>query len=397
MRNILLIAAACAGIASAQAQAIYYQDFKNCDMLRHVAQQDRLRREFVLPEVNGYKVLKADLHTHTIYSDGQVTPDFRVEEAWLDGLDVLAIADHVEYRKWEQNYIDWMKGYVKKDAKAVNNRLVRNDITKEGIQVDLNLPYRLAEPVAKNYGITLIPAVEITRDMVTCGHFNALFITDANSVFDNDPAQSMRNARAQGALIMENHPGWTRKNLEMNDFEKKVFAEKLIDGIEIMNGPEFYPCVATRAVEQGLFMAANTDIHNATASVYGINGQQRDMTLILARDNSPEAIKEALLAHRTLAYAYGSIAGDEQLVRDFFNACVTHKVISTNKKGVRTVRLTNNTSMTFLFSRGGNPFQLRPFTSRNMTVDEGKALKFTVENLWIPGDKPHPTIKIEVE
>ena len=306
MRNLLLIAAACAGIVSAQAQAIYYQDSKNCDMLRHVAQQDRLRREFVLPEVNGYKVLKADLHTHTIYSDGQVTPDFRVEEAWLDGLDVLAIADHVEYRKWEQNYIDWMKGYVKKDAKAVNNRLVRNDITKEGIQVDLNLPYRLAEPVAKNYGITLIPAVEITRDMVTCGHFNALFITDANSVFDNDPAQSMRNARAQGALIMENHPGWTRKNLEMNDFEKKVFAEKLIDGIEIMNGPEFYPCVATRAVEQGLFMAANTDIHNATASVYGINGQQRDMTLILARDNSPEAIKEALLAHRTLAYAYGS-------------------------------------------------------------------------------------------
>ena len=145
MRNILLIAAACAGIASAQAQAIYYQDSKNCDMLRHVAQQDRLRREFVLPEVNGYKVLKADLHTHTIYSDGQVTPDFRVEEAWLDGLDVLAIADHVEYRKWEQNYIDWMKGYVKKDAKAVNNRLVRNDITKEGIQVDLNIPYRLAD------------------------------------------------------------------------------------------------------------------------------------------------------------------------------------------------------------------------------------------------------------
>ena len=144
-------------------------------------------------------------------------------------------------------------------------------------------------------------------------------------------------------------------------------------------------------------VTANTDIHNATASVYGINGQQRDMTLILARDNSPEAIKEALLAHRTLAYAYGSIAGDEQLVRDFFNACVTHKVVSTNKKGVRTVRLTNNTSMTFLFSRGGNPFQLRPFTSRNMTVDEGKALKFTVENLWIPGDKPHPTIKIEVE
>ena len=290
MRKLLLIAAACAGIASANAQAIYYQDSKNCDMLRHIAQQDRLRREFVLPTVNGYTVLKADLHTHTIYSDGQVTPDFRVEEAWLDGLDVLAIADHVEYRKWEQDYIDWMKGYVKKDAKAINNRLVRHDATKEGIQVDLNQPYRLAKPVADSYGITLVPAVEITRDMGVCGHFNALFITDANSVFDNDPAQSMRNARAQGALIMENHPGWTRKNLDMNEFEKKVFAEKLIDGIEIMNGPEFYPCVANRAKEHGLFMAANTDIHNATASVYGVNGQQRDMTLILARENTPEAV-----------------------------------------------------------------------------------------------------------
>ena len=394
MRKLLLIAAACAGIASAHAQAIYYQDSKNCDMLRHIAQQDRLRREFVLPTVNGYTVLKADLHTHTIYSDGQVTPDFRVEEAWLDGLDVLAIADHVEYRKWEQDYIDWMKGYVKKDAKAINNRLVRHDATKEGIQVDLNQPYRLAKPVADSYGITLIPAVEITRDMGVCGHFNALFITDANSVFDNDPAQSMRNARAQGALIMENHPGWTRKNLEMNEFEKKVFAENLLDGFEIMNGPEFYPCVANRAKEQGLFMAANTDIHNATASVYGVNGQQRDMTLILARENTPEAVKEALLAHRTLAYAYGSLAGDEQLVRDFFNACVTHEVVSTNKKGVRIVRLTNNTSMTFLFTRGGNPFQLRPFTSRNISVEAGKPLTFTVENLWIPGEKQHPSFSI---
>lgn len=394
MRNLLLIAAACAGIASAQAQAIYYQDSNNSDMLRHVAQRDRLRREFVLPEVNGCKVLKADLHTHTIYSDAQVTPGYRVEEAWLDGLDVLAIADHVEYRPWEQDYIDWLKGYVKKDAKARNNRLVHAEADKQGIQVDLNLPYRLAKPVAENYGITLIPAVEITRDMATCGHFNALFITDANTVFHNDPAQSMRNARAQGALIMENHPGWTRKNLAMNDFEKQVFAEKLIDGIEIMNGPEFYPCVATRARELGLFMASSTDIHATTATTYGINGQQRDMTLILAHDNTPEAIKEALVAHRTLAYAYGSVAGEEQLVRDFFHACVKAEVVRTNEKGVRTLRLTNNTSMTFVFTRGGNPFELRPFTSRHITADAQNRLTLTVENLWIPGEQQHPTISL---
>ena len=49
MRKLLLIAAACAGIASAHAQAIYYQDSKNCDMLRHIAQQDRHGKMHQIP------------------------------------------------------------------------------------------------------------------------------------------------------------------------------------------------------------------------------------------------------------------------------------------------------------------------------------------------------------
>lgn len=396
MRFFMLIAATCACMATAQGQAIYYQDSQNCDMLRHLAQKDPLRKEFVLPDVNGYKVLKADLHTHTIYSDAHTTPEYRVEEAWLDGLDVLAIADHVEYRRWEQDYVDWLQGYVKKDAKAINFNAIRNAVDKNGIQTDLNLPYRLAKPIADAHGISLIPAVEITRLPATIGHYNALFISDANTVYDADPAQSMRNARNQGALIMHNHPGWRRTSLKMTEFEEKVYGEKLIDGIEIMNGPEFYPVVASRAKELGLFMAANTDIHATTAQVYGMLGQQRDMTLILANENTPEAVKEALLAHRTLAYAYGSVAGEEQLVRDFFKACVGYKVLTTNKKGTRTVAMTNNTSMTFVFTRGGNPFELRPFTTRKISVEAGKPLTFRVENLWIPGEQQHPDFEIEL-
>ena len=52
--------------------------------------------------------------------------------------------------------------------------------------------------------------------------------------------------------------------------------------------------------------------------------------------------------------------------------------------------------MTFVFTRGGNPFELRPFTSRNITVAEGKKLSFTVENLWIPGEKQHPAMSYEM-
>jgi hypothetical protein len=55
----------------------------------------------------------------------------------------------------------------------------------------------------------------------------------------------------------------------------------------------------------------------------------------------------------------------------------------------------NPTSMTFVLNFGGNPVQLRPFTSRDITVNKNKGVTFTVENLWIPGEKNHPEFKLE--
>ena len=48
-----------------------------------------------IPDITGYKTLKCDFHIHTIYSDGNVTPDVRVLEAVSEGLDALAFTDHV--------------------------------------------------------------------------------------------------------------------------------------------------------------------------------------------------------------------------------------------------------------------------------------------------------------
>ena len=129
----------------------------------------------------------------------------------------------------------------------------------------------------------------------------------------------MRNARAQGALVMHNHPGWRRTSLEMTEVEKKAHAEKLIDGIEIMNGQEFYPKAITRAAEKGLFMAACTDIHATSSSDYRERGGYfRNMTFILAKDKSLESLKEALQADRTIVYSYGTLAGSEELMKKFF-------------------------------------------------------------------------------
>ena len=54
------------------------------------------RTTIILPEVKGFKCYKADFHVHTTYSDGSVNPAGRVAEAWYDGLDIVAITDHLE-------------------------------------------------------------------------------------------------------------------------------------------------------------------------------------------------------------------------------------------------------------------------------------------------------------
>ena len=55
--------------AAVSANAQYtYQDAKNKDMLRPALRNSvKARKEIVIPQVDGYNVYKADLHTHSIY------------------------------------------------------------------------------------------------------------------------------------------------------------------------------------------------------------------------------------------------------------------------------------------------------------------------------------------
>lgn len=388
MKKLLLLVAALGlsfGLAAQQKNDYghyQYQDAKNPQMARHVKRQGPVRREVIIPQVNGYNVYKADLHTHTIYSDGSVTPEYRVQEAWLDGLDVMACTEHIEYHRWERVMLQYLKGHVGPNAKAAN-------------KVDFNLANKISTNAAAGYGITIIPGAEITRNPVNLGHFNALFVKDVNSIWNEDPAESIRNARKQGAVIMHNHPGWSCTTTDMNEFQKKVYGEKLIDGVEIMNGQEFYPGIVTRASELGLFVSANTDIHSTTSLEYERQGQLRDMTFILAKDKSLPALKEALLARRTLAYAYEQIAGEEQLLKDFFVACVKFETISTDAKTKKRKMVMKNTSSLPFYMQFGiaNPVSLPPFSSMTVSTNNEGKLSFKVLNMWAPGEQ-HPLLNL---
>ena len=132
MKKLFLLTAAFATFATAAAQSIYYQDKSNKDMMRHTLRNEVLRNEIILPKVNGFQVLKSDLHTHTVYSDGNVTPEYRIQEAWTDGLDVIAITDHVEYRRWEGQMVTFLKGYMPEGTKGTNTNLVGKSASEAG-------------------------------------------------------------------------------------------------------------------------------------------------------------------------------------------------------------------------------------------------------------------------
>lgn len=50
------------------------------------------------PDIPGYLTLKCDFHQHTVFSDGSVWPNIRVQEALKDGVDAIALTDHLEYQ-----------------------------------------------------------------------------------------------------------------------------------------------------------------------------------------------------------------------------------------------------------------------------------------------------------
>ncbi|MBQ9723448.1 MAG: hypothetical protein IJV84_08005 [Bacteroidales bacterium] len=131
MRNFMTALCVLAMPVMAVAQ-IHYPDSKNPDILRHMERVEPYRQEMILPQVNGYNVYKADLHTHTLFSDGSVMPEFRVQEAWEDGLDILAITDHIESRKSEEIFVEYLQKYVSDEYPKALNTFIALEPTPKG-------------------------------------------------------------------------------------------------------------------------------------------------------------------------------------------------------------------------------------------------------------------------
>ena len=355
---------------------VYYQDAVNKDMIRPANRISGTRSEFILPEtINGYMPLRTELHLHTYFSDADVSPAARVREAWLDGLDIVAITDHIEYHPTDAQMIAYLGTTLPEGIKA--HEVNKNPDMKP--KQDFNYSVKLAEAAAKQYGLLIIPGTEVTRAPETIGHYNALFTKDNNEIYNADPLQSLRNAKAQNALVLHNHPGWRRTSIDYTEFQTKAYGENLIDGIEVNNGVEMYPGAMNMALDNNLFVASTTDMHATSFETYQGRGLHRNMTILLAKDFSLESAREALESNRTIAYvAGGTLVGRNELLKELFdNSIVIEKISDTRMK------LTNKTSLHFIFkTTNGNPVVLPEMSSIIIGKPADGPLHVMLENWW---------------
>ena len=276
------------------------------------------------PDIPGYKTLRCDLHMHTVFSDGTVWPTVRVDEAVREGLDFIAITDHIEYQPH------------RKDVPTNHNR-----------------PFELAVGRAEDKNILLPLSAEITHDTPP-GHANALFLTDVNLLDVPDYVQQVKLANDQGAFVFWNHHDW--KGEEKGGWfaeHNTIYENKWLHGMEVSNGRTYYPRAHQWCLDKNLTMIGTSDMHAPSLIKQTTPDEHRTQTLVFVKERTLESVKEALFAGRTLVWLRNELIGTQKNLELMFEASV--KVHVTNRVGDDTWRLVilNNAGINIELERIG--------------------------------------------
>ena len=349
------------------------------------------------PDVEGHQTLVVDLHTHSVFSDGHVWPSIRVAEALRDGLDALAITEHLE---WQPHRAD----------------LPHPDRNRAYEQALAALP--------KGSDLILIAGSEITRE-APADHINAVFIKDANALLRveaNPPKvqaatpeeekrlravpkqlleegvldyyaaanqwpaeEAVRVANHQGAFVFWNHPFYTRAHRSalalMTEFHQALIQAGQLHGIEIANGAFYSEEAHALALEHGLTMLGVSDIHNLIDWDYPPRfGAHRPVTLAFAKERSAEGLREALFAGRTVVWFKNLLLGREAQLRPLLQAAL-NVTEAAYRKNLDVLDLTiTNASDADIQLRNLSPYTFM-HDSDDLTVPQHGKLKLSVRTV----------------
>ena len=233
-----------------------------------------------------YEVLRGDFHMHTHHSDGSQAPTDRVIEAWQYGYDVIAITDHGNFRAYEE---------AVSTAKALGILLIR------GMETGLG-------------GAEHLVTLDFSADYQPRNPHQWAEVPGQTPVFYQDQWQRLT---AAGGYVLYAHP-----HVGLRDPMLWGIGRGLLQGIEVKNdvvgagwntveshGTYWYPFAFDWAVEYGLTLFANSDVHGARGET------EQAVTLVLVRERSREGVMEALRAGRTVAYFNGMFCAHEWVLR----------------------------------------------------------------------------------
>lgn len=254
-----------------------------------------VRSELPFPDLPGLITLRCDLHMHTVFSDGKVWPTVRAEEAWRDGLDAIAVTDHIEYQPFKA------------------------DVTTNDAR-----PYDLVRPHAESLGLLAIRGSEITRGEPP-GHWNAIFLKNVPALRQNDHRDVVRTAFEQGGFIFWNHPGWKQPNWQSVWYaeQQEVLERGWLHGIEVVNGSTYDPIAHQWCLDKKLTIMSNSDIHDPIDMAYGpVHGTVRPMTLVFATARTPDALRQALFDRRTAVFSENRLIGEAKYLEPLFQQSI---------------------------------------------------------------------------
>lgn len=299
-------------------------------------------REISFPDTADRLTLSVDLHTHSVFSDGHVWPRIRVGEAIRDGLDAMAITEHLE---WQPHLAD----------------IPHEDRNRAYEEALASLP--------EGSDLILIAGSEITRSE-PIGHMNAVFIEDANALLQRGtpsepfdardyyiqsgqwPAEEvLQTANEQGAFVFWNHAWWQLPNqmAVMTDFHSRAARTGVLHGIEIANGDTYSAEAFQIALDHDLTLVGVSDVHNLIDWDYPPHtGDHRPVNLVLAEERSAESIRDALLQGRTVVWFRNLLFGRERDLMPLLDASLKATGASwRDESSVLELVLTNTSDASF--------------------------------------------------
>ena len=346
------------------------------------------QRAISFPDTAEHRTVSVDLHTHSVFSDGHVWPNIRVAEAQRDGLDAIAITEHLE---WQPH-------------------------RKHLPHPDRNAAFQEAAAAAEGSDLLVINGSEITRDP-PAGHMNAVFLADANALVaavaedaDTDPTayyqavaewparEAVLAANDQGAFVFWNHAWWSRQSanepIVMTDFHADLAYLDKLHGIEIANGSMYHEGAHRVALAQDLTLIGTSDVHNLVDWDYEPHrGGHRPVTLVLAEERSAQSVQAALFAGRTVVLFRHQLIGRGRHLQPLLEASLTlDEAFRHARRDAVSVTLRNHTSSPFRLRSAAGTEQ--DFGMHTNLVEVGP---HSTEQLWVISDVPGETVTLEFE